>query len=772
MALSSSLLFLVLCCGSFQPAGAASSWNTGESNVLLQGGAKSGKPFIAASATATGRVLQVGSKELAADGVQGTFQDTEDFKCRYRSNENAAIYMETDGTYQDRRTIQCDLPEWGLQHAAATTVFSLYQNGAIVEAFGEPLSIYFGETIFAVRPNVGLSGGADVIVSGAGFSTVRKYHCVLFPLTGKSIWKMTSDTMYPKFLAKSVFTAFNSTMGQCHVAWPYAAAMTNFSVIHESEPMLSNAGKSLLGSQTVLPQPTIRSISKEGVLTFESLPFQTKEEWYAISDSVAHYSGGPKATQLTVSGHGFRKGAFSGAPYQCVFSSPNGEYNVTSEAVAIVEGSTISSTRLSCETPVWVRIEDGLSRFTLRTSSEIVAETAAYEHLVTFLDVPLWSADTPANGLVLFDGVHCNTHTHTFGAYRGLAPLRLTLDYTVMRPKHSEAFLQDTNTKAVPSLDSVKRITSTQTRVEFSDVLALDSILPGGRHSKGNDSHTLLLPSSALDDAKLKAQVKWDRDTGSWVSIAEPVGIRDNSLSPSHLVFQTKSNAMNNSVEGVLTWNVSRGWEGYAYRVCITARQVPVSRSISVFHLFSQRCIYIIVPKCQRCYTSNDNLDAIARSYGATWLDMWSVNTHLVNTTRADISQDEVFNTANDQTYLAVGVSQTVTLGLSYQLTATDKLSTVAQRFGMTLPNMLALNPDIVAANQDSDLQGKMVCILPNTAQYTTCTPQEESGKAEHYEATYRAPFFYDYDPMGAPVKEYNSRYPQPPLASPPRVPP
>ena len=100
-----------------QPAGAASSWNTDESNVLLQvcsmrqqrkngcinqialrhskqrlmaslsqfrrvieiydcvclhlsissqGGAKSGKPFIAASATATGRVLQ----------VQGTFQDT------------------------------------------------------------------------------------------------------------------------------------------------------------------------------------------------------------------------------------------------------------------------------------------------------------------------------------------------------------------------------------------------------------------------------------------------------------------------------------------------------------------------------------------------------------------------------------------------------------------------------------------------------------------------------------------------------------------------
>jgi len=44
--------------------------------ISSQGGSKSGKPFIAASATATGRVLQVGSKELAADGVEGTFQDT------------------------------------------------------------------------------------------------------------------------------------------------------------------------------------------------------------------------------------------------------------------------------------------------------------------------------------------------------------------------------------------------------------------------------------------------------------------------------------------------------------------------------------------------------------------------------------------------------------------------------------------------------------------------------------------------------------------------
>ena len=51
-------------------------------------------------------------------------------------------------------------------------------------------------------------------------------------------------------------------------------------------------------------------------------------------------------------------------------------------------------------------------------------------------------------------------------------------------------------------------------------------------------------------------------------------GIRDNIATPSHLVLETRSHA-NNTVDGVLTWNVTRGWEGYAYRLCVTARHVP-----------------------------------------------------------------------------------------------------------------------------------------------------------------------------------------------------
>jgi len=51
------------------------------------------------------------------------------------------------------------------------------------------------------------------------------------------------------------------------------------------------------------------------------------------------------------------------------------------------------------------------------------------------------------------------------------------------------------------------------------------------------------------------------------------------------------------------------------------------------------------------------------------------------------------------------------------------------------------------------------------------CLAQEEPANALHYEAAYRAPFFYDYDVTGAPMKAHNPRYPQPPLPPPPRVP-
>ena len=108
-------------------------------------------------------------------------------------------------------------------------------------------------------------------------------------------------------------------------------------------------------------------------------------------------------------------------------------------------------------------------------------------------------------------------------------------------------------------------------------------------------------------------------DTGSWETVAEPLGVRDNVPAPSQLIFDTHSSD-NYTVEGTLTWNVSRGWEGYAYRVCVTARHVPVQAGAAAERLFGRRCVYVIVSKCLRCFSGADTLDGISRLYGDIYI--------------------------------------------------------------------------------------------------------------------------------------------------------
>lgn len=192
----------------------------------------------------------------------------------------------------------------------------------------------------------------------------------------------------------------------------------------------------------------------------------------------------------------------------------------------------------------------------------------------------------------------------------------------------------------------------------------LGSRLAGGDYTMGSGEHTLSLPRgpNSTTDTYMRPDVTWDQDAGHrlgdgrfrshprWDVHYEPTGIRDNVATPSHLVFETRSHA-NNTVDGVLTWNVTRGWEGYAYRLCVTARHVPaeiagghaeasdvrtrmagvqerlgVAKALVASRLFSTRCMLIVVPKCLRCYSASDTLDAIAGTYGAAWLDLWTVN--------------------------------------------------------------------------------------------------------------------------------------------------
>ncbi len=458
-----------------------------------------------------------------------------------------------------------------------------------------------------------------------------------------------------------------------------------------------------------IPQDSIADAGDE--LTYRALPFETFEHWYALSESVAHYQRG---RDLRIQGHGFRAGAFTGAPYLCVFTSLDGNYSRTAPAAVASKGNTYSSTQLLCASPTW-DWPDGRSRLSIRTSPSIstvstrLAETAGFGQFFNFLDVPEWTSNT-SRSRVLIDGVLCNESRYHFEAFGGRAPLRLTMEYTALRPKESQAFLHDVDADAgMYGIPTLLLVTDSMQPVVFNDALLLDSQLDGGAYSVGAAVHSLRLPLQRPATKQAKPLVQWDRESDSWVTAPQPIGIPDNVASPSSLSFETVADLSENSVRGVLTWNISQGWEGYAYKFCITARQVPVARNIREHELFARRCVYVVVPKCRRCFSSLDNLDTIAKLYDAKWLDVWSVNHALIRTTQVDLSSDEAFNTAKDQSYLLVEKAHAIKLGVAYKMASTDHLTTVATRFGMRLSSLMALNPDIVAANQDSNFVGKQV---------------------------------------------------------------
>ena len=77
----------------------------------------------------------------------------------------------------------------------------------------------------------------------------------------------------------------------------------------------------------------------------------------------------------------------------------------------------------------------------------------------------------------------------------------------------------------------------------------------------------------------------------------------------------------------------------------------------------------------------------------------------LVGTTDANEQEDEVFNTQGDHLYPKIASGHSLRLGLQYLMQPKDQLSTVARRFGSSLRDLMQLNPDIVASNQDANFQ-------------------------------------------------------------------
>ena len=99
-----------------------------------------------------------------------------------------------------------------------------------------------------------------------------------------------------------------------------------------------------------------------------------------------------------------------------------------------------------------------------------------------------------------------------------------------------------------------------------------------------------------------------------------------------------------------------------------------------------------MVPKCRKCFGPTDTLFDIAALYNGQWLDLWSVNSNLVNTTKANAATDEVFNSPADQAYPLVPLGASVRLGVAYRIGGGDTLLTVARRFGMRMVDLMVLD--------------------------------------------------------------------------------
>lgn len=228
--------------------------------------------------------------------------------------------------------------------------------------------------------------------------------------------------------------------------------------------------------------------------------------------------------------------------------------------------------------------------------------------LFQYLKGPVWDAQTPAEHSVHVVGVDCDPQAILFRADEGLGQLRMTLSYTPLRPKNGFAFMEREGvTYDAPTV------------LRNSDRLPAQSFTSALANESGH--HTLVLPNVELSHRTAK--------DGS------PLDLLNNELQPSNLNFSTSSacDGVPDSVCGTLEWRVSRGWEGFAYELCATARHAVFPSTLTTSFLFATRCVLIVVPKCHKCFRSGDDLHTLARRYGSTWLDLWSVNPTMIDTT-------------------------------------------------------------------------------------------------------------------------------------------
>ena len=612
--------------------------------------------------------------------------------------------------------------------------------------------MYLEESLFSVYPTSINSYDQTITIAGSGFGG-KQYQCYTFE--GSTAWTVAKTTGYVG-LTGFPFTVLNRTMGTCRISSRFAAKSTFLSLLSQTKEVIDTltAVRNTPSAGYQDWQPTVLQIDYAGGqnnIKWMGLPVTWFESWTYADPIFGDVTGG---ATMSISGAGFRPA--SEATYFCDYTynlatntGCDGVVDLDPQYTMSAQASTLNSSTIACITPAWnytqfktlstvvsIRsddegavVENGLLR------RDALASVAVQSTSFDYVSTPTWSNDTVAEGTVFTEGVDCASLNLTFRASGGRSRLRLTLDYTPMIPTDNLDFLWWDD--SVLSLNDVLFYTRDKKYQTFNfvDAAELDQIRSSG-YCLGNLSHTLALPKGQLAEKRAKAHTYYDKTSQSFQKKEDLLGILDNTKQPSKLTLTTVTS--DDEVIGTLLWNVSRGWEGYSYKLCVTARHAVASPSILVSNRFAKRCVYVVVPKCQKCYAPSDDLFSIASRYGGSWLDLWSLNRQLINTTAVNLTTDEVFNTKGDSLYPRIAVGQSIRLGLKYKLLPEDTLETVSLRFGMSLRNLMQLNPDIVSWNQNADMKGKNLCVLPDTAQYSSCSHQLEDPDPRHYEAKYR----------------------------------
>lgn len=517
--------------------------------------------------------------------------------------------------------IACNTTTWGDIYDAAKVELMLQKNtGSASVPVWDTMTVtgitvgkyylFLEEDIFRVEPTHINAYNNTVTVTGSGFwPTGREYRCITFEGLTSDGWQPTRTTGYTG-LVGFTFTVINRTIGTCTLSSQFSSRSTKLSIMTLKE--IINTLDTVVDQPSAgfnLMQPAVSQITKPSsggadIVFWKGLDVTWFESWTYSSMLSGLREGGQT---MTITGAGFKK--FPLSSYFCEYtlnaatnSGCDGVVTPDTNVRVAAPATVVDSLTLTCETPAWT---SSLPRATtilkVRADTQyqgrLVIENNLQDTSFDFVTKPVWSPDTPAEGTVYMEGVDCAALNLTFKASQGLSSLRLTLDYTPLRPQASQDFLTWSN--GVPQLSQVLYKTDDLQTSSFLDAAEVDDIRSFG-YCLGPLSYTLSLPKTQLPEKQTEGHVVYSKSTQTYQRARDGLGIPDNSFQPSNLTLKTETKGSN--VTGILFWNVSRGWEGYGYRLCVTARHAPVATSILVSENFNKRCVYVVVPKCQKCY--------------------------------------------------------------------------------------------------------------------------------------------------------------------------